>query len=341
MQISDFDFELPEELIASFPLEQRDGSRLLHYQRQGGSLKHRKFKDLPELLRKDDILVRNKSKVMPARLKLENTKGAKIEVLLIESLNHEKTFWRALVKPGKKIKNNEEKFYISEKLCVDISRKDDDFFIEFSSPEDFQTAVSQHGLMPLPPYMRRDADASDCERYQTIYAEDALSGASIAAPTAGLHFTQEINKQISDRGIKIIDTVLHVGIGTFAPIRSTNILDHQMHHEYYEINPDDWSHIQSAKNSGKRIIAIGSTSVRVLETVALTNATQGKTNIYIYPGFKFQITDAMITNFHLPKSSLILMISAFLGLETVQNIYKEAIREKYRFFSYGDCCFFE
>jgi S-adenosylmethionine:tRNA ribosyltransferase-isomerase len=347
MRIEEFDFELPERLIASFPLPGRDNSRLLHYSRSSGLLSHRKFNEITTLLDEGDILVRNVSKVLALRFKISDEQNSSAEILLTEHLNQSKTLWSALIKPGKKIKNSKKVFFIASTIPINIWREEENFFVEFNSSEDFQTAIENFGLMPLPPYMKRDSTELDKERYQTIYAQDHNQGASIAAPTAGLHFTESINQSLLKKGVEILDTYLHVGLGTFMPIRTDEVQDHKMHEEYYEINQKNWHKILQAKKDGRRIIAVGSTSTRVLETLGQANdyyspeILSGKTKIYIYPGYKFKIIDGLITNFHLPKSTLILMISALLGSDKVKEIYNEAIKQEYRFYSYGDCCFFD
>jgi S-adenosylmethionine:tRNA ribosyltransferase-isomerase len=251
------------------------------------------------------------------------------------------------VKPGKKIKEFKKQFLIANTIPINIWRDGDNFFVEFNSTDDFEIAVRDYGLMPLPPYMKRDATALDKERYQTIYAQDHQRGASIAAPTAGLHFTDRINSALINKGVEIIDTCLHVGLGTFMPIRTDEVQKHEMHEEYYEISQANWNKILDAKKQNRRVIAVGSTSTRVLETLGQAEDYEspeilsGKTKIYIYPGYQFRIIDGLITNFHLPKSTLILMISAFLGSDKVKEIYSEAIKHEYRFYSYGDCCFFD
>ena len=347
MFVDEFDFELPERLIASYPLESRDNSRLLHYSRSSGLIEHRSFDKIVDILNEGDILVRNTSKVLALRFKIHDTQNSSAEILLTENLDTKKTLWSALVKPGKKIKEFKKQFLIANTIPINIWRDGDNFFVEFNSTDDFEIAVRDYGLMPLPPYMKRDATALDKERYQTIYAQDHQRGASIAAPTAGLHFTDRINAALINKGVEIIDTCLHVGLGTFMPIRTDEVQKHEMHEEYYEISQANWKKILDAKKHKRRVIAVGSTSTRVLETLGQAedyespDILSGKTKIYIYPGYEFKIIDGLITNFHLPKSTLILMISAFLGSDKVKEIYSEAIKHEYRFYSYGDCCFFD
>ncbi len=371
MQLSEFDFELPEELIAKYPLEKRDESRMLYYSQ--GKLEHKQFKDIVDILQPGDVLVRNVSKVLAARLWVWADTGAKIEILLTEKISdHE---WQAIAGNSKRIKAG-RKYKLSNGIEVSIQRHDENILVDFGSLENYEKAIQDCGSMPIPPYMKREAEESDKLRYQTTYARDTGDGASVAAPTAGLHFTPEIDEALKTKGIEILELTLHVGLGTFMPIKTENIADHKMHAEIYSISEDVWNKIQTAKKQGRRIIAVGSTSTRVLESVAaqslfekfpdarhassedteLTETSMssprnehnnadgtlriGSTDIYIYPGFKFQVINGMLTNFHLPKSSLMLLISALLGTETVHKIYQEAINSKYRFYSYGDCCLF-
>lgn len=338
MQLEDFNFILPEELIARYPLAERDASRMLVYNKAKQHIEHKQFRNLVDLLKPGDILVRNNSQVMQARFFVTNQFGTQIEIFLYKHL--EANLWQALAKPAKRIKP-ERKFYQVQDCQVEIFKTDDIIYVDFLSKENYEKIISTYGQMPIPPYFKRASEEVDKQRYQTIYAQQSQSGYSVAAPTAGLHFTDEILSRIQKQGIEIIDTTLHVGLGTFAPIQQEDIVLHKMHSEYYEVSEKVWSKITEAKKQQRRIIAIGSTSTRILETVALRGELNGHTDLYIYPSFKFQIVDAMLTNFHLPKSSLLIMISAFLSIEEVKKIYQEAITERYRFFSYGDCCFFQ
>ncbi len=335
MQLSEFNFELPEELIAKYPLEKRDESRMLYYSK--GKLEHRKFKDIVKILQPGDVLVRNISKVLAARLWVWADTGSKIEILLTEKISEHS--WQAIAGNSKRIKAGRI-YKLSNGIQLDIHRKGENILVSFGSYENYQKAIQDCGSMSIPPYMKREAEESDKLRYQTTYARDTDNGASVAAPTAGLHFTPEIDEALQAKGIEILEVTLHVGLGTFLPIKTENIEDHKMHAEIYSISEDVWNKIQDAKKQGRRIIAVGSTSTRVLESVAKTAQLQGTTDIFIYPGYTFQVISGMLTNFHLPKSSLILLICAFLGTETVQKIYQEAIKYKYRFYSYGDCCLF-
>lgn len=335
--IDNFNFHLPANLIAKYPLEKRSDSRLLVYDASSDKLEHKKFIDIIDLLQPGDILVRNNTKVLPARIFVTNSTGAKIEILLIKNIKDQ--LWQIMAKPAKKLKHGQY-YELENGLKLKIIRQDEELLVDFGSEENYQKAISECGTMPIPPYMKRSAEELDKERYQTIFSKEHDTGVSVAAPTAGLHFTEKIDKALREKEVEILELTLHVGIGTFAPIKTENILEHKMHSEYYEISPEIWQQIQAAKKQNRRIIAVGSTSTRVLEAVAQTGELSGETDIFIYPGFEFKVIDGMVTNFHLPKSSLLVMISAFLGENTVKQIYQEAIKEKYRFYSYGDACLF-
>lgn len=347
MKTEDFNFELPEELIARYPLDRRDESRLLHYNLESKSLKHLKFHNIVDLLQKGDLLVRNNTRVLPARLFLEDSlKQIKVEVLLIKPKDERGFVWEIMGKPWKKIKP-EFSYQLANGQEVSIELDSDKKkYINFESLDLFKQAIEEAGAMPIPPYMSRDAESMDADRYQTIYAQEASSARSIAAPTAGLHFTEEIFQKLKAKGVEVVDLTLHVGTGTFVPVKTEDITDHEMHPESFSVDEANWSKILKAKEEGRRVISIGSTSTRCLETLARpdqfsieknSQSLFGETDIYIYPGFEFKIVNAILTNFHLPKSSLILMVSAFAGREEILKIYKEAIEEKYRFYSYGDC----
>lgn len=341
MKLADFDFNLPEELIATYPTEKRDESKMLCYQRHVRKLEHKQFSNIVDILQEGDLVVRNSSKVLPARLELNTNTGSKIEILLLKPLS-EGFVWQAIAGNAKRIKTGRT-YKLTNSLEIELARVDDEsneVVVNFISLENFQRAIKECGTMPIPPYMKREAEELDKERYQTIYAKDRNDGVSVAAPTAGLHFTPAIDEALIAKGVEIAELTLHVGLGTFLPIKSENIHEHKMHEEYFSLEEELWNKIQLAKKESRRVIAIGSTSTRVLETVANNSKLQGWTDIYIYPGYEFKIVDGMLTNFHLPKSSLFVMISAFLGTDIAQNIYTEAIKEKYRFYSYGDCCLF-
>ena len=387
MLIDDFDFELPEELVAKYPLSKRDNSRLLYYKREiqeapnpqgtisqelNKNIEHKSFKDICSILKAGDILVRNVTRVLAARffvIDKEKPENKAIEILLVkESPNEDdenakigvyeqsrdkKYRWTALAKPGKKIKTNPRSYIIngsSEEIIIfkenagngvvqRSSSEDGMMIVEFKSYEQFLNIITNHGTMPIPPYLQRSAEDSDKERYQTVYSKQDSLGSSIAAPTAGLHFTEEIIQSLTNKGVEFIDLNLDVGIGTFKPVSVSEVKDHKMHFETYEISPENWDKIQSAKAEGRRIIAIGTTSLRCLESIAITGKLRGETDLYIYPGnFKFKIIDGLLTNFHLPKSTLLLLVSTLIGIEECKALYRIAVEEKYRFFSYGDCC---
>lgn len=337
MKVSDFNFELPKELIAQHPIEKRDESRLMVLNKD--KIEHRVFKDIIEYLNPGDCLVLNNTKVIPARLygnKITNGEnGAAAEVLLLKQL--EDDIWEVLVRPGRKLQIGTEISFKDNLLKGTIieSLKDGKRKIKFEYKGIFNEILDKIGTMPLPPYIKEELKEKD--RYQTIYAK--YEGSS-AAPTAGLHFTEELLKSIKDKGIEIANVTLHVGLGTFRPVQVENIEEHHMHTEHFYIKQEDAEKINNAKKSSKRIIAVGTTSCRVLESIAdsngLVKAQEGDTGIFIYPGYKFKCIDNLITNFHLPESTLVMLVSALAGKENIMKAYKEAIKEKYRFFSFGD-----
>ena len=337
MKVSDFNFELPKELIAQHPVEKRDESRLMVLNKD--KIEHRVFKDIIEYLNPGDCLVLNNTKVIPARLygnKITNGEnGAAAEVLLLKQL--EDDIWEVLVRPGRKLQIGTEISFKDNLLKGTIieSLEDGKRKIKFEYKGIFNEILDKIGTMPLPPYIKEELKEKD--RYQTIYAK--YEGSS-AAPTAGLHFTEELLKSIKDKGIEIANVTLHVGLGTFRPVQVENIEEHHMHTEHFYIKQEDAEKINNAKKSSKRIIAVGTTSCRVLESIAdsngLVKAQEGDTGIFIYPGYKFKCIDNLITNFHLPESTLVMLVSALAGKENIMKAYKEAIKEKYRFFSFGD-----
>jgi len=334
MNVSDFDYDLPEELIAQEPVEPRDHSRLMVVDIPNQTIEHRHFYDLVDYLQPNDVLVVNESRVIPARLYgvRKDTLG-KIEVLLIRPLSDK--LWEVLVKPGKRCKVGTEILF-SEQLkarVVDYTAAGGRI-VEFDYSGDFDQILEILGETPLPPYIKKQLP--DRERYQTVYA--TIKG-SVAAPTAGLHFTPTLLQQIKDKGIKIVPILLHVGIGTFRPVKVERVEDHHMHAEYYSISAENAQIINNCKQSHGRVIAVGTTVVRTLETVGRSgklSASSGWTDIFIYPGFEFKIIDGLITNFHLPKSSLLMLVSAFAGSELIKKVYQTAIEQRYRFFSFGD-----
>jgi len=339
MKLKDYFFELPEELIAQEPIKERDTSRLLVMNKNTGDVSHKNFKDITNYLESGDCLVLNDTRVLPARLYGEKElSGGKIEFVLIKRMNGD--IWEVILKPGRKAKIG-SRFVFGEGILkaevIDIV-DEGNRLVRFEYDGIFEQILDKIGMVPLPPYITKRLE--DKERYQTVYSK--IKG-SAAAPTAGLHFTNDLLKHIEDLGIKIAYVTLHVGLGTFRPVKVENIEEHHMHSEYFSINEDACEKINSAKENGKKVIAVGTTSSRVLETVGdekgRVSPTKGNTDIFIYPGYSFKVVDWMITNFHLPESTLIMLISALAGRDNVMKAYKEAVEEKYRFFSFGDAMF--
>ncbi|QPJ85871.1 tRNA preQ1(34) S-adenosylmethionine ribosyltransferase-isomerase QueA [Sarcina sp. JB2] len=339
MKVSDFDFYLPEELIAQCPLKERDSSRFMVVDRKTGEIEHKVFHDVIDYLEKGDTLVLNNTRVMPARLIGEKEEtGGKIEFLLLKRIEGDK--WECLAKPGKKAKVG-AMFTFGEGKLKAVVRDiglEGNRVIEFIYNGIFEEILDELGQMPLPPYIHEKLD--DRERYQTVYSKEK---GSAAAPTAGLHFTEELLEKIREKGVNIAFVTLHVGLGTFRPVKVESIDEHIMHSEYYELDEENAKIINDTKKRGNRVIAVGTTSTRTLETIGNENgevrAQSGWTNIFIFPGYKFNIVDALITNFHLPESTLIMLVSALAGKENIMNAYKKAVEEKYRFFSFGDSMF--
>ncbi|MCD3349887.1 tRNA preQ1(34) S-adenosylmethionine ribosyltransferase-isomerase QueA [Clostridium botulinum D/C] len=339
MKVKDFDFYLPEELIAQHPMEKRDESRLMVVDRKSGHIEHKIFKDILGYFNEGDCLVLNNTRVLPARLigEKENT-GGKIEFLLLKRIEGDR--WETLVKPGKKAKVGARFVFGLGELKAEVKGMSEDGsrIIEFEYEGIFEEVLDKLGQMPLPPYITEKLD--DKERYQTVYSKEK---GSAAAPTAGLHFTKELLKEIEKKGVKIAFVTLHVGLGTFRPVKVEYIEEHHMHSEYYTMLKETADIINETKKNGGKIIAVGTTSCRTLETIADENGrvreTSGWTDIFMYPGYKFKIVDRLITNFHLPQSTLLMLVSAFSSRENIMNAYKEAVDEKYRFFSFGDAMF--
>jgi S-adenosylmethionine:tRNA ribosyltransferase-isomerase len=351
MQTADFDFALPPELIAQYPAAKRDESRLLVLDRVDGSIKHRKFRDILEFLRDGDVLVLNNSRVIPARLRGTNSRtGGRFEILLLEE--NTVNDWWAMVRPGKNARVGTQINFCDASsgppnISTIVSEVNDEGHrrLQFSGTPDINRELDLLGEIPLPPYIRRHRELpADKERYQTVFAKPA---GSVAAPTAGLHFTPELLEQIRARGVKICFVTLHVGLGTFASVKTEALAEHKMHEERFDVGKETVRALNEAKTSGNRVIAVGTTTVRVLETVAAQNTVKfnvyrGKTSIFIHPPFQFQIVDALLTNFHIPCSTLLMLASAFAapgetrGRKMILSAYTEAIREHYRFFSYGD-----
>ena len=336
MNVKDYDYDLPEELIAQDPLEDRSSSRLMVLDRQTGDVEHRHFTDILEYLHPGDCLVINNTKVIPARLfGVKEDTQAKIEVLLLK--RKENDIWETLVKPGKKAKPGTKLVFGDGLLTAEVVDvvEEGNRLIQFHYDGIFEEILDQLGQMPLPPYITHQQ--KDKNRYQTVYAK---YDGSAAAPTAGLHFTKELLQKVKDMGVDIAEVTLHVGLGTFRPVKVENVLDHHMHSEFYMVSQEAADKINRAKESGHRVIAVGTTSTRTLEAAADENGrlheTSGWTEIFIYPGYQFKVIDALITNFHLPQSTLVMLVSALAGREHVLHAYETAVKEKYRFFSFGD-----
>ncbi len=345
MNISEFDYILPEELIAQMPADKRENSKMLVLDKSNKTIEHKHFFDIVDYIDGNSILVLNNTKVIPARLYGHKDTGAKIEVLLLESKKGNN--WSCLIKPSKRIKPDNI-ITISEELKVrPIERLEDDgeWLVELIHSGDLFDILHRVGNIPLPPYIERKLQSEELKqfdrgRYQTVYAKDE---GSVAAPTAGLHFTQEILDKLKSKGVEIVYVTLNVGLGTFRPVKCENILDHKMHSETFEITQDAADKINKAKSEGKKIIAVGTTTVRTLETAykkyGCIKACNDHSELFIYPPYEFKVIDNLITNFHLPKSTLLMLVSAIAGKEFIFRAYKEAINNKYRFFSYGDCMF--
>ncbi|MBQ4568748.1 MAG: tRNA preQ1(34) S-adenosylmethionine ribosyltransferase-isomerase QueA [Ruminococcus sp.] len=336
MKKSDFYYDLPEELIAQTPLEQRDSSRLLVLNKENGSIEHSQFFDILDYLNEGDLLVMNNSRVIPARIFGKRTDtGAVVEFLLLKQVENNK--WEVLVKPGKKARTG-HKFDFSGIMQGEIEgiAEEGIRIVKFESEENIYSSLDKIGQMPLPPYIKEHLE--DKERYQTVYSDPV---GSAAAPTAGLHFTEDLIERIHNKGIKTAFVTLHVGLGTFRPVKEDEITDHIMHSEFYELPQETVDLIESTKANGGRVIAVGTTTTRTLESVARDNngklvACSGSTDIFIYPPYEFRVLDGLITNFHLPESTLVMLVSAFAGYDNTMNAYNEAVKEKYRFFSFGD-----
>ena len=342
MDLHDFYYDLPEELIAQDPLSDRSSSRLMVLDKETGEIEHKIFRDIVDYLKPGDCLVVNDTKVIPARLigtKVDT--GAAIEVLLLKRLEDRQDTWEVLVKPGKKAKVGAKISFGEGKLIgevIDIV-EEGNRLIQFTYDGIFEEILDELGQMPLPPYITHKLE--DKNRYQTVYAKHE---GSAAAPTAGLHFTRELLKKIEDKGVKLVYLTLHVGLGTFRPVSEENIEDHKMHSEFYRLTEDAAKTLNEVKANGGRIVATGTTSIRTLETIGTKfngeiRADSGWTDIFIKPGYKWQVVDAFITNFHLPKSTLVMLVASFTGRENILNAYRHAVSEKYRFFSFGDAMF--
>ena len=327
-------YDLPEELIAQTPAEPRDSSRLLVFHKNSNNIEHKIFRDIVDYFKEGDVLVVNNTKVLPARLYGKKDTGASIEVLLLKRIDL--NTWEVLAKPGKRLKKDSVIYFNDELKGVILD--DTEFggkIIKFEFNGIFEEIIEKIGLMPLPPYIKNQY--KDKSRYQTVYNKTLGSS---AAPTAGLHFTNEILDNLKAKGVTIVEVLLHVGLGTFRPVSEDNILNHEMHSEYIEVSEDNAKVLNQAKSEGRRVIAVGTTSIRVLESATDDNGViypcKKDTQIFIYPGYKFKMVDGVITNFHLPESTLIMLVSAFCGYDETMNLYKTAVDMKYRFFSFGD-----
>ncbi len=359
MKVSDFNYDLPKELIAQVPIKNRDESRLMILDRKNKTIDHKIFKNIIDYLEPGDCLVRNNTKVIPARLYgVKEETGAHVEFLLLHRI--EGDTWEVMVKPGRKLMPGTKVIFGEGLFKEDINEKESDDSksskkvllkaeilekleggsrkVKFEYDGIFNEILNEIGLMPLPPYIHEKLKEKD--RYQTVYAK---YDGSAAAPTAGLHFTEELLEQIKNKGVEIANVTLHVGIGTFRPVKVENVEEHDMHSEHFYIKKEDAEKINKAKREGHRVIAVGTTSCRVLESIAdekgIVKEVEGDTNIFIYPGYKFKCLDALITNFHLPESTLIMLVSALAGKDFIMEAYNEAVKEKYRFFSFGDAMF--
>ena len=338
MKVSDFNYELPEELIAQVPIQKRDMSRLMVLNRKDKSIEHKVLKDIVDYLHKGDCLVINNTKVIPARLYGKKETGANVEFLLLKRLDGD--IWEVMVRPGRKLLKGAKVTFGEGILEAEILEvlENGNRKVLFKYEGIFNEILDKIGLMPLPPYIKESLKEKD--RYQTVYAKYL---GSAAAPTAGLHFTEELLKQLKEKGVEVANVTLHVGIGTFRPVKVENLEEHSMHSEHYYIKQEDVQKINNTKKNGGRIIAVGTTSCRVLESVADENGMvkeiEGDTSIFIYPGYKFKCIDALITNFHLPESTLIMLVSALADRDYIMRAYNEAVKEKYRFFSFGDAMF--
>lgn len=340
MNKSDFDFYLPEELIAQTPLEKRDTSRLLHLDKRTGEIEHKHFYDIKQYLHEGDCLVLNDSRVLPARLIGARPTGGTVELVLLRDLGDNR--WECLSRPGRKTKPGQELVFGNGELTAVVEEVTlgGNRIVKFSYEGIFLEILERLGKMPLPPYIKEELQ--DSERYQTVYSKEL---GSAAAPTAGLHFTKELLAEIADMGVKICYVTLHVGLGTFRPVKADKIEDHEMHSEFCIVPDETAETVNAVKRAGGRVIAVGTTSCRTLESFTTEDgtlqATSGWTNIFIYPGYKFKCIDALITNFHLPESTLIMLVSALAGRENILNAYNTAVKERYRFFSFGDAMMIE
>ncbi len=343
MQLSEYDYDLPQQLIAQNPLSDRSASRLLSLNRSSAHINHHCFTDLPQLLRAGDLLVRNETRVIPARLLGRKESGGQVEILLIRQCDPVRNIWRCMTRSSKPVRVG-ARLSFPEAINAEVvdAVEQGHRLVRFDCPGDFLEVLERVGHMPLPPYIRRQDHEQDKDRYQTVFANKP---GAIAAPTAGLHFTDETFAALGERHVDVCSVTLHVGPGTFLPVRSENLDDHRMHSEVYEVTEEAARQVNQARADGRRIIALGTTVTRTLEHAVdgtgLLQPGQGETDLFIRPGFQFQLVDALITNFHLPKSTLLVLVSAFAGKEFILKAYREAVEHGYRFFSYGDCMLIE
>lgn len=341
MQLDDFDFFLPEELIAQTPVARRDASRLMSLDRRRGSIETGPFRAIPDYFRPGDVLVLNDTKVIPARLLGHKSTGGKVEVFLVRRLQRQDDGeeWLCLTKSSRSLKNGTNVIFARDFQGEILDRENDSYRrVRFHGGEDLMSLVEKYGHLPLPPYIKREATAEDRFRYQTVYAR---AEGAVAAPTAGLHFTSDLLDRLRTDGVEIHFLTLHVGLGTFLPVRVDDIRQHRMHSERYSVSTVTAAAVNLARAQGRRIIACGTTSARTLETAATDQGElspgDGESQIFIYPGYRFKLVDALVTNFHLPKSTLLMLVSAFAGREFILAAYNRAVKERFRFFSYGDC----
>jgi S-adenosylmethionine:tRNA ribosyltransferase-isomerase len=325
LKLSDFDYSLPKELIAQYPLKKRDAARLLVLHRKVGRIEHRIFKDIIDYLKPDDLLVLNNTKVLPARLIGSRITGGKVEILLLSQKNG--LTFRALIRPAR-VKLKERIIFNGKKISCELTAKNE---VTFSAKDIEDIYVL--GRMPLPPYIKREPQDLDSVYYQTVYAKDK---GSIASPTAGLHFTPELIAKIKTKGIGTVDVTLHISYATFKPVKAVDVVSHKMEKEYFSIDEDTQDLLKETRNIRGRIFAVGTTSLRTLETYAASSQGRGYTDLFIYPGYKFKIVDSLVTNFHLPRTTLFMLVCAFAGEKLIKKAYQEAIEQKYRFYSYGD-----
>ena len=342
-KLADFDYSLPEKYIAQYPTEKRDKSKLMVIHKESGEIEHKLFSDLPDYLRKNDLVITNNTKVFPARLYASKDRtDAKVEVFLLRELEND--LWEVMVRPARKVRIGNKLMFTDNVFCDVIDNTiSGGRVVRFEyDGDDIYDIIDKVGISPLPPYIKRKSEPSDKERYQTVFAEKI---GAVAAPTAGLHFTPELKQSVLDTGAQIEMVTLHVGAGTFLPVKSENLSEHKMHSEWGEVTQEIANKINEAKQNNRRVICIGTTSLRIVESIwakfGKMQAFKGDTDLFITPGYSFQVADILLTNFHLPKSTLLMLVSAFAGFNEIKDAYQYAIKNQYRFFSYGDACLIE